>query len=346
MHVFKDVDNTKWKNPQVYKFELSVAAALPVIRSNGSKGGLLNLRRCSPEQLAFLQSHLTAQNVDLRSAREVEIKARKAREARHKKEEKQKEKERAEEMKKWRLNLKEVSETGGRDEDRRNEKTGYTHDPITTPPPPTPFSPPVFEENRPNPVYFHPYPSRYSSIPPPPLPPPSPPPPPPVINYPRRERHEKPTPLQQESDWELECIDLDLIPIVAKLKVKQLKTSSLGLEPVQENYQDYQRRQRSNRMPRLAFQLADSAKVEFAVVYSRTVMSAVSRAHSRRDNVIRYRTETEDGQEEESAYEYDSEQDMAEVLVGRRVGEEDEEEEEEEEDLEVVEGFDCNIEHA
>lgn len=121
---------------------------------------------------------------------------------------------------------------------------------------------------------------------------------------------------------------------MARLKVKQLKTSSLGLERAQEDYRDYQRRQRGNKMSRLAYQLADSAKVEFAVVYSRTVMTAVSRVNGGRDNVIRYRTDTEE--EEESAYEYDSEQDMAEVLVGK----EEEEEEEEEEDLEVVEGFD------
>lgn len=308
---------------------------MPVIRNNGSKGGLLNLRRCSPQQLAFLQSHLDAKNANLRSAREAEIETKKMREAQKKEETQRQQKKYVEEVK---LRMeKRGSEMESQDEDQESEET---RNPIIIPAPTT-FSarrPPVVNQpydyhsgNKPAP-YIH---GTYIS------PPPPPPPPPPPGFYPpphyRHKRREKPTPLQLESDWELESIDLDLIPIVAKLKLKQLKTSSLGLERTHDNYYDYSRHHKGNKMPRLAYQLADSAKVEFAVVYGRTVMTTVPNLRAGRD-IVCYPSDIEAGGE--SIYEYDSEDDMAEITIGKEEGEEEEkEEEEEEEDLEVVEGF-------
>lgn len=340
MHIFKDVDNTSWTSPQVYTFQLSAGAAVPVIRNNGSKGGLLNLRRCSPQQLAFLQSHLDAKNASLRSAREAEIETKKMKDAHQKKEAQKQQKKYVEKMKlRMEVEEEEGSEMKGQNEGQESEET---RNPIIIPAPTT-FSarrPPVVYQpygyhsgGGSAPIHIHgTYDNPLSSPPPPPPPPPRgfyPPP-----HY-RHKRREKPTPLQLESDWELESIDLDLIPIVAKLKIKQLKTSSLGLERTQDNYYDYTRRRKGNRMSRLAYQLADSAKVEFAVVYGRTVMTTVPNRQVVRD-MVSYGGESE--VDDESVYEFDSEDDMAEVTIGKEEGEE-EEEEEEEEDLEVVEGF-------
>lgn len=337
MHIFKDVENTSWARPQMHSFQLSGDAAASIVRN---KAGLSNLRRCSPEQLSFLQSHLAGLNVELRNAREAETKAQKVTEARRKKEAQEQEEKRNEELKKWRLEM--ASKKDDRDqkpyEDRHareeNEEDSQTYG-LAPPPPPMPLSPPGISQppnsrgrNRSAPVYVYP---EYSSI--------SPPPPPPPVIYdrnplPRRRRNhrEKPTTLQQESDWSLESVDLDLIPVVAKLKVKQLKTTTLGLERADPGYYDYRRR-KGNKMPRVSYQLASSANVEFAVVYSRTVMTAVLEPRGGH-GVVRYRSESEEGGE--SAYEFDSEEDMDEIAVGKEEGDEEEEEEEEEDDLEVI----------
>lgn len=335
MHIFKDVENTSWARPQMHSFQLSADAAASIVRN---RTGLSNLRRCSPEQLSFLQSHLAGLNVSLRDAREAETKAHKAAEARRKKEAQEREEKRNEELKKWRLEM--ASKKDDRDqkpyEDRHareeNEEDSQAYD-LAPPPPPMPLSTPgIFQppnsrgRNRSAPAY------EYSSIPPPP------PPPPPVIYdrnplpRSRRNHREKPATLQQESDWSLESVDLDLIPVVAKLKVKQLKTTTLGLERSDPGYYDYRRR-KGNKMPRVSYQLAGSATVEFAVVYSRTVMTAVLEPRNGH-GVVRYRSESDE--EGESAYEFDSEEDMGEIAVGKEEGDEEEEEEDEEDDLEVI----------
>lgn len=331
MHIFKDVENTSWARPQVHSFQLSENAAASIIRN---KGGLSNLRRCCPEQLSFLESHLAAQNVDLIKAREAEKKAQKIKEARQKKEAQKQEEKRIEELKKWQLEL--ASKKDQNDDTlvgERNEEDSQTCNYIPSPlpmslSPPGILQPPPNRRgiNRSDPDYICP---EYSSIPPPP-------PPPGVYDYRpsprvRRKSREKTTPLQQESDWSLESVDLDLIPVVAKLKVKQLKTSTLGLECVEGGYYDYRRRSR-NKMPRVSYQLASLAKVEFAVVYSRTVMTTVLEA--RVAGVARYRSESEE--EDETVYEFDSEGDIEEIAVGKEEGDEEDEEDEEDDDLEVI----------
>lgn len=341
MHIFKDVENTSWARPQVHSFQLSENAATSIIRN---KGGLSHLRRCSPEQLSFLQSHLATQNLGLRDVREAEKKAQKVTEARRRKEAQEQEEKRAEETRKWQLEKEMASKKDDHDQKphqdklvEENEEDSQTCNlvPPPPPPPPMPYSPSGGLQPRGRkisaPVYISP---EYSSIPPPP-----PPPPPGIYDYrpsprPRRRHREKHTSLQQESDWSLESVDLDLIPVVAKLKVKQLKTTTLGLERADTGYYDYRRR-KGNKMPRVSYQLAGSAKVEFAVVYSRTVMTAVP--ETRAGGIAHYRTESEE--DGDSAYEFDSEDDMDEVALGKEEGDEEEEEEEEEEDddLEVIE---------
>lgn len=373
LHIFKDVDNTSWANPQVHTFPLTETAALPIIRSNESKGGVANLRRCSPKQLSFLQSHLAAKNASLKSAREVELKAQKAREeareAREEKEAQMQEEKRAKEVEKWHQTMKEMTskskEQDGGEGGDVDKVLGDGHEEGTRPHsscgsnsmpfPPTPFPLPgrpigITDNFRATSAY--PYPSNPSDFPsyPPPLVPRShglhPPLPPPPVDI-RRRRY--PSPLQQESDWKLESVDLDLIPVVVKLKAKKPKASSLESKDRHVCYHDYEYRRVGNRMPRITYQLADSARVEVAVLYSRTAVTNVPHVIGGRvrEPVGFYPHGAHGSEMGGSVYEYDSDVDVNEIFAEKGEGDEADEEEEEEgqgenngeEDLEIVEGF-------
>lgn len=355
MHIFKDVDSTSWTRPQVHTFKLSDDAAAPFLHSIRSKSGLANLRRCSPAQLSFLQSHLSGQNSVLKAAREAERNAQKTKELRQKEAIKEEEKQ-LEEFKKSQAHMEEKAskrqqekklEEVEEEEEGRNEDTPsdgekadnsrpFNLDCFPAPPPPPAFpsylywgprGPPGV---RSAPVYNQPYP---------------PPPPPPPMHYPPRivachEPRERLTRLELESDWTLEAVELDLIPVVAILKSKKPKAPlSPGYRQV--THRDYQSRNRRSlqKLPLLAYELSDSAKVEFAVVYSRTVMTAVPDVvgDKRRQGDVYY----PDSYAGDSFYEqYDS--DREEVIEEEEDEEgegEAEEEDKEEDDLEIVEGF-------
>lgn len=279
LHIFKDVDNTSWTKPQIHTIPLSGDSVQPFLRYNGEKDGIVNLRRCSSAQLAFLTNHLNSKNVEVKKERDAAKAKRRAKEA---SDLKYLEFQIDAEMRRRGASSK-LEENQDKckvvESDNNKEHVYHSHADDGDNPTPLPSVNSTynirekrctrneFQNNRhswsPAPPNF-----QYVTYPAPPPPPPFSPPhaiEDPLLHFDFDSRLPRPpakiSPGEQGSDWTLEAVDIDLVPFVTKLKL--IPTSPQYYRGANAD---------KKKFPVLSYKLAESAKTEFAVVYSRTIM--------------------------------------------------------------------------